>query len=892
MRDVLGERAYALLKPAVDRVLGGERFTFDSCIPYKDGGTRDVHIEYVPRKSDEGAITGFYALVQDIGDRKEAEAALRESEARYRTLFENVDAGFCIIEMIFDAEGRPVDYRFLEVNPAFEKQAGFSNAAGRRMREIVPEHEELWFERYGRVAMTGEAMQFEDGSAALGKWWDVHAFRIGAPEQRRVALLFKDVTERRRIDSYLRANEARLRFQNELMDATSALSDADSILAATTHMLGEHLGVDVCAYADMEQDQDAFTIRGDWSAPGAASIVGTYSLADFGGLAVETLRGGEPLVINDNIAQLGEEESREFLRIGLRSTVCMPYLKEGRLAALMAVHCVTPHRWTSDELALVAEVTGRSWAHIERVRSEAALKESEKRFRNMADHAPVMMWVTDAKGYCTYLNRFWCEFTGQTPDQAEGFGRLNATHPEDAPEAERAFREASASRSPFVMEYRLRHSDGGYRWALDAAAPRFGENGEFLGYIGSVIDIDQRRRIERELHYTNEELERRIAIALEEQAKAEEGLRQAQKLEALGQLTGGVAHDFNNLLMIVQAGLNLLERSDEQSRRDMLTARMREAVTRGANLTSQLLAFSRRQELSPEPVDFADLLSGMADLLDRSLGADVEVKLDMAEDLAPIFVDPNALQLAILNLAVNARDAMPKGGAVQIRAANGALEDPRAPSVSISVVDAGEGISPHIMSRIFEPFFTTKEIGKGSGLGLAQVHGFAQQSGGRVEVKSEMGSGTTVTLILPQSKASARPPLKPAMAFRAARATGEAGRVLLVEDDNEVAAVTGEMLEHLGWRVNRVASAEAALVALTHSREIDLMLSDVMMPGGLNGVELAREVRRRRPHLPIILASGYSEGVRREAERAGVPLLPKPFNLDTLAAVIEVTRLN
>lgn len=371
--------------------------------------------------------------------------------------------------------------------------------------------------------------------------------------------------------------------------------------------------------------------------------------------------------------------------------------------------------------------------------------------------------------------------------------------------------------------------------------------------------------------------------------KAEEELRQAQKLEAVGQLTGGVAHDFNNLLMVISGGLNMLERSDDPARRAMLTGRMREAVDRGANLTRQLLAFSRRHELRPQSIHLPVYFAGLSDLLSRSLGVNVRVDIDAPEDVAPVSADPNALQLAVLNLAVNARDAMNDSGIVSIRARNGAPRDPGAPVVSISVSDTGAGMSPEVRAHMFEPFFTTKEIGKGSGLGLAQVHGFAEQSGGRIEVESEPGQGSCFTLILPRSaeREHAAPSLPPAAQPRPA---GAAGAVLLVEDDDNVAEQTAELLEHLGWRVTRVASAEAALNTFDATNPFDLIFSDVMMPGGQNGLQLARRIHAQRRDVPVVLASGYAESVRREAEAARLPLLSKPFDLDTLAAAIASAR--
>ncbi|MCC6788977.1 MAG: response regulator, partial [Hyphomonadaceae bacterium] len=371
--------------------------------------------------------------------------------------------------------------------------------------------------------------------------------------------------------------------------------------------------------------------------------------------------------------------------------------------------------------------------------------------------------------------------------------------------------------------------------------------------------------------------------------KAEDELRQAQKLEAVGQLTGGVAHDFNNLLMVISGGLNMLARSPDEEKRDMLMMRMREAVERGANLTKQLLAFSRRHQLSPESIRLPDYFASMSDLLNRSLGVNVRVTVDAPADVAPVLADPNALQLAILNLAVNARDAMDHSGVVGIGARNGSPQDANAACVSISVSDTGAGMTPEVRRRIFEPFFTTKETGKGSGLGLAQVHGFAEQSGGHIEVQSEVGVGTTFTLVLPRGESVPEAPAPPAVALEPAPPSG-AGEALLVEDDDNVAALTEEMLGHLGWRVTRVASAEAALGAITNGLDVGLVFSDVMMPGGRNGIELAQALRERHVDLPIVLASGYTEAVQRDAERAGLLLLSKPFNLDTLAAAIEAAR--
>ncbi len=379
-----------------------------------------------------------------------------------------------------------------------------------------------------------------------------------------------------------------------------------------------------------------------------------------------------------------------------------------------------------------------------------------------------------------------------------------------------------------------------------------------------------------------------------ERTRVEETLRQAQKIEAIGQLTGGVAHDFNNLLMVISGGLDMLDRQTDPSRRRRLMDGMIQAARRGAGLTRQLLAFSRRQTLRPEPVDIAVQMEGMRELLDRSLRGDVHVEFQFPESLWPVQVDPGELELVILNLAVNARDAMPNGGTIVVRGENVSdfkEEKLEGDYVRLSVIDTGIGMGPDVLSRVFEPFFTTKDVGKGSGLGLAQVHGFATQSGGTVRVNSIIGEGTSVELYLRRSPSRPSRERHLVNVNRAPLKRNGRGRILLVEDDNEVAALVSEMISELGYEVTRVASAAAALGALADGRSVDLIFSDVMMSGGMNGVELAREVKRRRSDMPLLLTSGYSGAALREAEEMGIQILPKPYQIEELAAALGKARV-
>ncbi|MFB6447236.1 ATP-binding protein [Bradyrhizobium tunisiense] len=393
----------------------------------------------------------------------------------------------------------------------------------------------------------------------------------------------------------------------------------------------------------------------------------------------------------------------------------------------------------------------------------------------------------------------------------------------------------------------------------------------------------------RELKEANEQLR----LEMNERARVEETLRQAQKIEAIGQLTGGVAHDFNNLLMVISGGLDMLDRQTDPNRRRRLMEGMIQAAQRGASLTKQLLAFSRRQTLRPEPVDVAVQIGGMRELLDRSLRGDVHVEFDFPEQIWPVEVDPGELELVILNLAVNARDAMPNGGTIVVRGENlPGFNDEQITGdyVRLSVVDTGIGMSPEILARVFEPFFTTKDVGKGSGLGLAQVHGFATQSRGTVRIQSEVGRGTSIALYLPRSHDLPTSGRHLIDLTRVRPKKSNQGKVLLVEDDDEVAALVSEMLGQLGYDVTRAASAAAALGALADGRSVDVVFSDIMMPGGMNGVELAREIRKRRGHIPVLLTSGYAEASAHDAHAAGVQILAKPYHIDELAAALSAAR--
>ena len=424
--------------------------------------------------------------------------------------------------------------------------------------------------------------------------------------------------------------------------------------------------------------------------------------------------------------------------------------------------------------------------------------------------------------------------------------------------------------------------------------------------IAAIRDVSEQKKAEHALREVHKQLELRVEQRTRElsavnralrdevvgRTRAEEALLQAQKLEAIGQLTGGVAHDFNNLLTVISGNLQMLrERVAHAPVLSELADAAMKAGERGADLTRKLLAFSRRQPLQPREINISELVQSMTDMLQRTLGETIRIETALQPGLAKIVADPGGLENALLNLALNSRDAMPQGGQLTIETAsfvpdsgNMVGETDMAPGeyVILAVSDTGCGMSQEVMKRAFEPFFTTKGAGKGSGLGLASVYGFVKQSGGHIKINSEFLRGTTVQLFLPQAKGYAEATGQDFAAGDIPRADGET--VLLVEDDESVRKLASTFLRELGYAVLEAADAEQALAALESGRAIDLMFTDLVMPGGMNGMELGGEVLRRRPAMKVLYTSGYSENaVAQDGKFDGsTQLISKPYTKESL----------
>lgn len=505
-----------------------------------------------------------------------------------------------------------------------------------------------------------------------------------------------------------------------------------------------------------------------------------------------------------------------------------------------------------------------------------------------------MIWSTRPDGFHDYYNDRWYDFTGVPAGSTDGDAWNGVFHPNDQEKAWSTWRHCLATGDPYHIEYRLRHRSGQYRWVIGRAQCVRDKNGNIVRWYGTCTDVHDLKVADEQLRELNATLEARVQSAIEERRQAEEALRQSQKMEAVGQLTGGIAHDFNNLLQIIIGNLSSLERwlPAASTRELRAVANAMSGAKRAATLTQRLLAFSRRQPLDPRPLNPSKLVVGMAELLARTLGETIALETVQGAGLWNVEADPNQLESALLNLAVNARDAMPEGGKLIIETSNAFIDDVYVSEhaevrsgqyVLFSVSDTGTGIDKSLIDKVFEPFFTTKEVGKGTGLGLSMVFGFAKQSGGHVKLYSEPNQGTTVRLYLPRWRGDV---IEETSTRSGAPARSHGETILVVEDDPDVRAYTLEALGELGYDVLEAHDGEAGLRILTEKGDrIGLLFTDVVLPGTLNGPQLAARASALHPDLKVLFTSGYSRNaiVHQGRLDAGVELITKPFTLEELA---------
>ncbi|MFW3166324.1 PAS domain-containing protein [Pseudomonas syringae pv. syringae] len=509
---------------------------------------------------------------------------------------------------------------------------------------------------------------------------------------------------------------------------------------------------------------------------------------------------------------------------------------------------------------------------------------------------PGVVYAKDLEGRMLVANRGTADLIGKPPEFFIGKTDLDFLDDQQQArilmETDRRIMQNNVSEQ---IEEQVNLADGSAAIWLSTKAPLLDENGEVIGLIGSSIDVTARKKAEEAVRELNQTLEQRIEQAVFEREQIEDALRHSQKMDAVGQLTGGIAHDFNNLLAGISGSLELITKRLAQGRVgdvDRYVSVAQGAVRRAASLTHRLLAFSRRQTLSPRVTDVNGLIHDMEELIARTVGPEIDIKVVAQNDLWPALIDHAQLESSLLNLCLNARDAMPNGGRIIIETANASLEEctdpdhgiPAGEHLSIRVTDTGIGMSPDIAAKAFEPFFTTKAIGAGTGLGLSMVYGFVRQSGGQIRVESVEGQGTSVVMHLPRHTAENAPrPVEPEVIEEPPHHTGET--VLIVDDEPSVRMLVAEVISGLGYNCLEAADAQSGLQILQSDTRIDLLISDIGLPGGMNGREMADAAGDCRPGLPTLFITGYAKtSVLDDCHlRPCTQVLTKPFGLDALA---------
>ena len=882
--------------------------SFDHRYVWPDG--RAAWIEMRAYPSGDG-LAIFY---RDVTARKEAEARLRESEDHYRHAVE-LDPQ--------TAWTAAPDGQLDHVGSRWMEWTGTTGLDSTWADGLHPDDRARTFEVWGRSVATAEPYDIEhrvkmrDGSF---RWMHSRAY----PRRDEAGRIVKwygtteDVHDRW-VAEEERAEQARTL---EILNRTGALIAAEIDLERVVQVVTE-AGVELTGagfgaffYNLLNEAGESYML---YSIAGVdPSHFDRFPMPRATAIFQPTFKG-EGVIRSDDILldpRYGKSDPHRGMPEGhlpVRSYLAVPVAsRSGEVIGGLFFGHADPGVFSQRHEGIILGIAGQAAIAIDNARlfdsarkeiearraAEEALAVSEAKFRAIVDHVDQMIWSTLPDGTPDFYNQRWHDYTGAPAGSTDGEGWSELVHPDDRDRARGLWRRAVEAGEPYHIEYRLRHRSGEYRWVLGRAQPVRDSGGQIDRWYGTCTDIEDIVQARQVLARSREQLEQLVSERTRELEQAQDALRQAQKMEAVGQLTGGIAHDFNNMLAVVVGSLDLLGRrlggADEPVRRYVDAAA--DGARRAALLTQRLLAFSRQQPLRPEPIQANGLVAGMADLVRRSLGTSIHLETVLAGGLWRTHADPNQLENVILNLAVNARDAMPDGGRLTVETQNAHLDRRYAvahPGVAegqyvlLAVTDTGSGMQPDIVARAFDPFFTTKEVGKGTGLGLSQVYGFVKQSGGHVKIYSEPGLGTTVKVYLPRYVA------EPGELVEAAEtipvATGDRQElVLVVEDEPAVRRFSVDALEELNYRVLEADGAQSALRLLDSHPEIALLFTDVVMPE-VNGRKLADEARRRRPDLKVLFTTGYTRNavVHNGVLDAGVELIGKPFTLEELAGKVR-----
>ncbi|MCP3734239.1 PAS domain S-box protein [Sphingomonas sp. RP10(2022)] len=849
------------------------------------GGTETAWFDYSlsALRDEDGSVAAILNITPETTDRLvlqrrllDEQSALAVSEERLRLAVENADVGFWDVDVVHDTLTWPARtkamfgisadvpvtmndfYNGLHPDDREATTAAYLAAAD-------PERRALYDVEYRTI---GREDGIERWVAAKGRGVFDRAGRC-----LRITGTVLDITARKAADIR----------RNALVDLTQAIRDLDEpadVAYAAAEVLGHMLGSARVGYAAIDPDAETLHVERDWTATQVESLAGVLSLRTYGSF-IDSLKNAEFTVVRDVRTDPRTTGAAAVALEGksTRSFVNVPVMEQGRLVAVFFVNHAEARNWSDADLALIREFAERTRNAVERARGEHALRDSEARLRELNEtlEAQVaarsaerdqlwnlsqdMLARADYTGMMSAVSPAWTQVLGWSERDLLTRGYATFMHPDDEPPTLAAIGWMAENGQPTRFENRIATSEGGWKPIEWTVAPE--QDG--VNFIAVGRDLSHAKAREAELE------------------QAQEALRQSQKMEAMGSLTGGVAHDFNNLLTPIIGSLDMLVRKGVGSERERrLIDGALQSAERAKTLVQRLLAFARRQPLQPTAVDVARLIEGMVGLLASTLGPAIDMRVDLADDLPPAKADPNQLEMALLNLAVNARDAMPEGGELTITARRETVRGRHASGVRpghylrLCVGDTGTGMDEATLLRATEPFFSTKGVGKGTGLGLSMVHGLAAQLGGGLSIDSTPGHGTTIELLLPISAilvGDAEPDDAPSRAMEAR------GVALLVDDEDLVRMSTADMLVDLGYEVVEASSAEEALALLQNGIEPDLVVTDHLMPG-MSGAHLARELKAHRPGLPVLIVSGYAEA---DGIDPDIARLTKPFRIADLA---------
>jgi PAS domain S-box-containing protein len=869
--EVIGAPGLKTLQPYIDVVLQGEPVDFHCELEFPHSGRRCLAIAYRPERDPDGKVGGWIASLLDITEQRSGEAARQQLAS--------------IVESSDDAiVSKDLNGLIVSWNPGAERLFGYSagEMIGRSITTIIPDHlksdEPGILERIRR----GERIEHyetirrcKDGrivdvSLTVSPMRDEHGTIIGASK------IARDVTERKRAETVMarRADEqtALYRFTNRLYRAET-LKD---IYAAALDAIMDAMH---CGRASILRcDTDGLMRFVAWR-----GLSEGYRRATTGH-SPWTLQDENPepvCMIDVDRAELDQPLKTIVKQEGIGALAFIPLMAEGRLVGKFMVYYDTAREFDPEQMELALTLARQLGFAIERMRAEQARLSIQGELRMLSEKleeeverrtlerdriwnvSEDLLAVSNFEGYFLSINPAWTRLLGWSEDEIKSMHVSELRHPEDAPASIAARAQLAHGATTVRMENRFRHKDGSWRWLQWTMTASKG-----------VLYVAGR-------HVT---AEKEAAAALE---RAQRQTAHLQKMDAIGQLTGGIAHDFNNLLMIVSGHAQSLKKRLKDAKDIRALQAIEMAAGRGENLTRQLLSFSRTLPLSPTVINPAEAIHAIRDVLTGSMHVNIQFQIDVPRSTWPICVDKSELELALVNLAVNARDAMPDGGRITIAAENAHIrpgdlpEDISGDFVALSVSDTGSGIPPDLVPRVVEPFFTTKAPDKGTGLGLSQVYGFARRSDGTVAITSEVGRGTKVTVYLPRSHAALAAPLPQDEADYAAL---DRQTILVVEDNADVRRVAVSLLEQLGYRTMEVETAAAALDILAAGKDIDLVFSDVVLPGQADGLALARTLAERYPHIPVVLTTGYTRVFEANPE---FPVLRKPYQIATLGRVIQ-----